>query len=73
MADNGDGFDIASANGDGRLGLANMRTRAERLDGTFELMSEIGKGTTVRVAIAPMGMGPAQPQATRTLTTVVTT
>ncbi len=73
VADNGDGFDIASANGDGRLGLANMRTRAERLDGTFELMSEIGKGTTVRVAIASMGMGPAQPQATRTHATVVTT
>jgi len=33
------------------LGLINMRARARQLNGTFELNSELGRGTTVRVTI----------------------
>ena len=51
VTDNGIGFDPAAISGDGRLGLASMRTRAERLGGTLELISEAGQGTTVRVKI----------------------
>ena len=49
VSDSGPGFDPRSVEGSGRLGLAGMRERAELLGGGFEVHSEIGHGTSVRV------------------------
>ena len=47
IVDAGQGFEIAPArNGNG---LSNMRMRAEKLGGKFEIVSEIGKGTQIKV------------------------
>lgn len=51
VGDEGPGFDPRRARGDGHLGLAGMRERAELLGGRFELRSAPGEGTTVRVAL----------------------
>jgi PAS domain S-box-containing protein len=50
IVDNGDGFDPA-AQEKGGLGLTSMRKRTEELNGTLEITSEAGQGTTVRVTI----------------------
>ncbi|MGH7598700.1 MAG: sensor histidine kinase [bacterium] len=51
VVDAGKGFEVAQAkNGNG---LANMRTRAEKLGGRFEIVSELGKGTRIQL-IAPI-------------------
>jgi signal transduction histidine kinase len=46
VADNGDGFDC-SATFPGHLGLRSMRERAVRLDGTFGVESDPGRGTRI--------------------------
>lgn len=51
VGDTGPGFDPRRAGGEGHLGLAGMRERAELLGGRFELRSAPGAGTTVRVAL----------------------
>jgi signal transduction histidine kinase len=43
VADNGDGFDPAAASSG--LGLVNIRTRAEKLNGSLEVNSAAGEGT----------------------------
>jgi signal transduction histidine kinase len=48
VADKGPGFDTGRNPGQGRLGLAGMRERAELLGGRLELVSASGAGTTVR-------------------------
>jgi signal transduction histidine kinase len=46
IADNGRGFgDVA--NNEGMDGVANMRSRIEKLGGRFEISSEDRRGTTV--------------------------
>lgn len=50
VSDHGPGFDPAQIEGDGRLGLAGMRERAELLEGRFDITSAPGEGTTVKVA-----------------------
>lgn len=60
VADDGAGFYPATAGQAGRLGLASMRTRAERLGGTLELDSMPGHGTVVRVKITPTTGQPAR-------------
>ena len=50
IADDGRGCDPGQLGKSG-LGLVNMRERARQLQGTFELDSRPGRGTTVRVAI----------------------
>jgi signal transduction histidine kinase len=50
VADNGRGFD-ATATYAGHLGLVSMRERAEQLGGSFDVTSEIGKGTRIRVTV----------------------
>ncbi|MCE1253704.1 MAG: histidine kinase, partial [Anaerolineae bacterium] len=50
VADNGCGFDPLQKNNQG-MGLNNMRERAEKVGGFFELISQIGHGTRVRVCI----------------------
>ena len=47
----GRGFDRNRMVTPGGLGLITMRERASQLNGTFELESEPGRGTTIRVAI----------------------
>jgi signal transduction histidine kinase len=49
IADNGRGFDTATQAQATGHGLANMRTRAEELRGTFSLESSPGQGTTIRL------------------------
>jgi len=50
ISDNGQGFDSALASAGG-LGLTSMRERVEQLGGAFELQTEPGGGTTVRVRL----------------------
>jgi two-component system sensor histidine kinase UhpB len=52
MRDDGAGFDVKTLPGGGS-GLAGMRERVTLLRGRFELLSQPGRGTTVRVEIPP--------------------
>jgi signal transduction histidine kinase len=51
VADDGRGFDPASTDERGGMGLTTMRERAERVGGTFTVLSSPGKGTMVKVAV----------------------
>lgn len=53
VSDDGRGFDVSAAPGvgEGHLGLASMRQRAEELGGVFSVKSEIGRGTSVIVEV----------------------
>ena len=62
IADDGKGFDPARVP-DGHLGLAGMRTRADKIGARFSVKSVPGQGTTIEVvvpeaAIAAGGMTP---------------
>ena len=56
VADNGSGFELPEVLGDfagkGKLGLIGMHERVRLLDGSFSVKSQVGKGTTVAVAVA---------------------
>lgn len=52
VTDNGSGFDVEAAGSTGH-GLTNMRNRAEKLGGTFELFSTPAEGTRL-IWIAPV-------------------
>ena len=51
IRDNGHGFDPVTAPGiaDGHFGLQGVRERVRSLQGTFELTSKSGDGTTIRI------------------------
>lgn len=49
ITDNGQGFDPQGTRRTGAAGLKNMEARMQEIRGTFELQSEPGKGTTVRL------------------------
>lgn len=49
IADDGLGFDMAAKNYSIGHGLSNMRARAKDLDGSFEIDSAPGKGTSVKL------------------------
>ena len=52
VQDNGRGFEPPSGPVPGkRHGLGNMRRRAEAMGGSLEVQSQLGKGTTVRLAV----------------------
>lgn len=55
VRDDGAGFDIIqaldAARGRGSVGILQMRERAERAGGTFDIETDVGKGTTVRVKL----------------------
>ncbi len=53
ISDNGIGFDqeVAAKNERGSFGMINMRERAEMVDGTLEVKSVQGRGTTIRVVV----------------------
>jgi signal transduction histidine kinase len=50
IMDDGRGFDVNAAGGDG-FGLRGMRSRVEQIGGTLEVKSAPGLGTTVRATI----------------------
>ena len=50
VTDNGLGFDSQSTRRAGAAGLKNMRARMDEIQGGFEVRSEPGKGTTVRLS-----------------------
>jgi PAS domain S-box-containing protein len=52
VADNGRGFDLDAVQALGGMGLGNMRQRAEQLGGTLAILSEPGRGTTVRAKVS---------------------
>lgn len=49
VSDGGPGFDLSEWNQPGRLGLPRMRELAELLGGRFEVESQPGKGTVLRL------------------------
>jgi signal transduction histidine kinase len=51
IVDDGRGIDPEADLADGHHGLANMRTRAEALEGTFDIQSRPGEGTHIIVSI----------------------
>jgi len=56
IKDDGKGFDVGCLSEDNRdenggFGVFGMKERVELLEGTFEIQSEVGKGTTVRVQL----------------------
>lgn len=51
VEDDGRGFEPAAVKGQGGMGLTSMEERAERLGGSFSLVSAPGHGTTVRVDV----------------------
>ncbi len=55
VEDDGQGFDVDTVDSDGGMGLANMRHRADELNGSIEIRSEPEQGTVVRVEVASGG------------------
>jgi len=53
VRDDGVGFDPAQTLARGGLGLPGMKERAQKIGADLEITSAPGKGTTVRVAVAP--------------------
>ena len=51
LRDDGDGFDVQSKNYSVGHGLSNMRARAEDLDGSFEIESVPGEGTSINLIL----------------------
>jgi signal transduction histidine kinase len=51
IRDNGRGFNSSHAKTYGGVGLASMQERAAALDGDFNLTTEPGKGTEIRVQV----------------------
>ena len=51
VADDGSGFDTAAARKEGHYGLSGMERRTAELGGKIAISSEIGRGTTVRIAL----------------------
>ena len=51
VIDDGAGFDLGVAGGDGGLGLTSMRERAEKVGGILDIISAPGEGTKVRVCV----------------------
>ncbi|MFN8441718.1 MAG: GAF domain-containing protein [Caldilineaceae bacterium] len=51
IQDNGQGFAMADKQASGGVGLSSMRERANKLGGSFSIVSVPGQGTTVRVSV----------------------
>lgn len=49
IQDNGVGFSIEEGLHNGGVGLATMRERAERINGTYEIYSSMGEGTNIEI------------------------
>jgi signal transduction histidine kinase/ligand-binding sensor domain-containing protein len=55
VEDNGKGFDIESAHGEGGVGLISMRERIEMLGGELIIQSTPGEGTNIRAEVPVQG------------------
>jgi signal transduction histidine kinase len=53
VTDDGNGFDPEAPVTDGHVGINGMTERAHMVDGTLELSSVPGSGTTVRLEVSP--------------------
>jgi signal transduction histidine kinase len=51
VIDNGQGFELGSVGGQGGIGLASMQERVEKLEGSLQIVSKPGQGTSIEVAI----------------------
>ncbi len=49
--DNGSGFEVDRPGDGGSFGLRSMRERAERIGGTFHLVSAPGRGTQIEATL----------------------
>ena len=49
--DNGIGFDVSDSVNDYTYGLQNMNNRSRLMNGSFQIDSNIGKGTFVSVGV----------------------
>lgn len=56
VSDNGQGFETAGVNSHTGLGLSSMRERARLVDGSLQIRSRPGQGTTVSFALTRMAM-----------------
>jgi signal transduction histidine kinase len=56
IADDGRGFDLATASERGGLGLRGIAERAARIQAEFTIMTSPGQGTTLRVEV-PVSRG----------------
>jgi signal transduction histidine kinase len=63
ITDNGQGFDPEALAGHGGQGLTNMRERAEKLSGKFDLVSAPGQGTRVLARFELTRLGQAGQEA----------
>ena len=57
IEDNGKGYDSEAQTDDRGMGLINMQERAALIDGTVEIESQPGQGTTVFVRVPVVGNG----------------
>jgi signal transduction histidine kinase len=53
IRDNGVGFEPESIENYGGYGLANMRDRLQKINGTLTIDSQQGKGTTLNIEVIP--------------------
>ena len=60
IADDGDGFDLETAELGRGYGLPNIKDRAERLGGMLLIESAVGQGTRLKVLV-PMGYQSTRP------------
>ncbi|MCK4817292.1 sensor histidine kinase, partial [bacterium] len=55
VSDNGKGFNLPKALGDlardGKLGLAGMQERAQLVDGTLTVQSQLGRGASITIEV----------------------
>jgi signal transduction histidine kinase len=51
VTDNGQGFDLKAVGDQGGIGLAGMQERVEKLGGRLHIVSELGQGTSIEVAV----------------------
>ncbi len=51
IQDNGKGFDVATAQDNGGMGLVNLRERAEKLNAELRIKSELEKGTRIKIVV----------------------
>lgn len=54
IQDNGRGFDVATAQDNGGMGLNNLKERAQKLNADLQIFSELEKGTQIKILV-PLG------------------
>jgi signal transduction histidine kinase len=57
LEDNGRGFSLDAVAASKRHGLRNIKTRTEEVGGTLQILSTLGKGTSVRIRVPLMTDG----------------